>query len=44
VTMDRRQVDVPVIGAMAIQVMDFDPVLRPEKESAGFAASFLFLQ
>lgn len=44
VTMNRRQVDVPVMVASTIEVMAFNQVLRLEKESACLAASFLSLQ
>jgi hypothetical protein len=43
VTMNRRQVDVPVIGPISIKVMEFDQVIRLEEESACLAASGLFL-
>lgn len=43
VTMNRRKVDVPVVGPIAIQVMDFDQVIRLEEESARLAAPCLLL-
>src|SRR5262245_37463258 len=44
VTMDRRQVAVPVVRPIAIAVMEFDQVFRLEVESARFAAPYLFFQ
>ncbi len=44
VTMNRRKVDVPVVGSVSIEVMVFDQVLRLEKESTCLAAPSLFLQ
>jgi hypothetical protein len=44
VTMNRRKVEVPVVGSMAIEVMEFDQVIRLEVESARLAAPFLLLQ
>src|SRR5262249_43319713 len=44
VTVDRRKVKVPVLGPIAIAVMDLDQVLRPEEESTRLAVPFLFLQ
>jgi len=44
VTMDRRQVTVPVVRSSAIAVMEFDQVFRLEVESARCAAPCLFLQ
>ena len=44
VTMNRRQVDVPVIRSISIDVMEFDQVFRLEEESARLAARCLFLQ
>ena len=41
VTMNRRQVVIPVVAVVAIQMMDFDQRLRRKDESAGFAASLL---
>jgi hypothetical protein len=43
VTMNCRKVEVPVIGAISIQVMDFDQVIRREAESARLAAPLLLL-
>src|SRR4029453_6449753 len=43
VTMNCRKVDGPVIGAISIQVMDFDQVIRREEESARLAAPLLLL-
>ena len=44
VTMNCRQVDVPVVRSIAIDVMEFDQVFRLEEESARLAVSCLFLQ
>ena len=44
VTMNRRKVDVPVVGPMTIKVMEFDQVIRLEEESARLAAPFLWFQ
>jgi hypothetical protein len=44
VPMNRRKVDGPVVGPMAIEVMAFDQVIRLEEESARPAAPFLLLQ
>ena len=44
VTMNRRQVDVPVVRSIAIDMMEFDQVFRLEEESARLAVSCLFLQ
>ena len=44
VTMDRRQVAVPVVRPIAIAVMEFDQVFRLEIESARLATPGLFLQ
>src|SRR5215831_9868048 len=44
VTMNRRQVAIPVVRPIAIAVMEFDQVFRLEVESARFAASCLFVQ
>jgi hypothetical protein len=44
VTGNRRKVDVPVVGPIAIEVRVFEQVIRLEKESACLAAPFLFLQ
>ena len=41
VTMDHRQVVIPVVAVLAIEVMDFDQRLRREDKSTGFAASVL---
>jgi hypothetical protein len=43
VTMDRRKVDVPVVGALAVEMMAVDQVIRLEKESTCLAAPLLFL-
>jgi hypothetical protein len=43
VTMDRRQVAVPVVRPITINVMEFDQVFRLEEESARLAAPCLFL-
>ena len=44
VTMDRRQVAVPVVRPIAITVMEFDQVFRLEVESARFAVPCLCFQ
>ena len=44
VTMNRRQVNIPVVRPIALAVMEFDQVFRLEKESARLAVPFLFLQ
>ena len=41
VTVNRRQVAIPVVAVIAIEVMDFDQCLRREDESTRFAASLL---
>jgi len=41
VTVNRRQVAIPVVAVIAIEVMDFDQRLRREDESTRFAASLL---
>ena len=42
VTVNCRQVAIPVVAVIAIEVMDFDQRLRREDESTRFAASLLF--
>src|SRR5262245_40193501 len=44
VTMNHRQIDIPVVRPIAIAVMEFDQVFRREEESARLAVSCLFLQ
>src|SRR5215470_17019590 len=44
VTMNRRQVAIPVVRPIAIAVMEFDQVFRLEEESARLAVPLLFLQ
>jgi hypothetical protein len=44
VTMNRRQVAIPVVRPIAIAVMEFDQVFRLAVESARLAVSCLFLQ
>src|SRR5262250_2039631 len=44
VTMNCRQVDVPVVRSIAIDVMEFDQIFRLEEESARLTAPCLFLQ
>ena len=44
VTVDRRKIVVPVLGPIAIKVMDLEQVLRLEEESARLTAPVLFLQ
>ena len=44
VTVNRRQVVIPVVAVIAIEVMDFDQRLRREHESTGFAASLLYFE
>ena len=44
VTMNRRQVAVPVVRSLAIDVMEFDQVFRREEEAARLAVPCLFLQ
>jgi len=44
VTMNRRQVGVPVVRSISIDVMEFDQVFRLEEESARLTAPCLFLQ
>jgi hypothetical protein len=44
VTMNRRKVDVPVVRAIAIEMMTFDQVIRLEKEPTGLAAPLLLFQ
>jgi len=44
VTMERRQVAIPVVRPIAIAVMEFDQVFRREVESARFAVPCLLFQ
>jgi hypothetical protein len=44
VTVNRRQVAIPIVAVIAIEVMDFDQRLRREHESTGFAASLLYFE
>ena len=44
VTMNHRQVAIPVVRPIAIAVMEFDQVFRREEESARLAVPCLFLQ
>jgi hypothetical protein len=41
VTVNRRQVAIPVVAVIAIEVMDFDQRWRREDESTRLAASWL---
>ncbi len=44
VTVNRRQVTIPVVTVIAIEVMDLDQRLRREHESTGFTTSLLYFE